>query len=86
MTDIRQLDLTGVVLPFCLLDFKNALTRLRDGQLLEVRLRDPDVAADLVRLIDRSGDRLVEQGRIGDRLRMLVERSGKQQQSIKEDA
>ena len=71
-----QLNMIGMVSPFCLLAFKAALGRLKPRQVLEVCVRDPDVMADLVRLLHHSPDRLLEQVRVGDHYRIRVERAG----------
>ncbi|MFH1154692.1 MAG: sulfurtransferase TusA family protein [Pseudomonadota bacterium] len=86
MTEIHKLNLMGVVLPFCLLEFKNALTRLGQGQMLEILLQDPDVLEDILRLVERSQDRLIEQKRVGRHFSILVERTGNQKKSVKEEA
>lgn len=72
-----QLNMIGMVSPFCLLAFKAALARLKPRQVLEVCVRDPDVMADLVRLLHHSTDRLLEQVRVGDHYRIRVERAGR---------
>ena len=59
MASTAQLNLIGVVSPFCLLAFKGALVEIEPGQVLEVLVEDPEVADDLARLVDRSEDRLV---------------------------
>ena len=82
----QKLNLIGVVSPFCLLEFKNALTRLKGGQLLEVLIQDPEVVHDLIRLVERSDDRLVERSRIGSQYRIIVERAGGEVIPFKEEA
>jgi len=72
-----QLNMIGMVSPFCLLAFKAALARLKPRQVLEVCVRDPDVVADLVRLLHHSTDLLLEQVRVGDHYRIRVERAGR---------
>ena len=86
MTQIHKLNLMGVVLPFCLLEFKNTLASLKKGQVLEILLQDPEVLEDILRLIERSQDRLLEQKSIGRHYCVRVERSGNPLCSIKEEA
>jgi len=86
MADISKLNLIGIVSPFCLLEFKHALARVGHGQMLEVLIQDPDVADDLVRLVDRSDDRLVERKRIDHKFQILVQRVSKKDISVKEEA
>ena len=85
MTVKKKLNLIGVVSPFCLLEFKNAMARLSGGQLLEIIIQDPDVAMDLTLLVERSDDRLVECLKIGARFRILVERAGGEDIPVKEE-
>jgi len=70
-----QLNMIGMVSPFCLLAFKAALGRLKPRQVLEVFVRDPGVAADLVCLVHHSPDRLLEKVCVGDHYRIRVERA-----------
>jgi len=72
MAAISRLNLIGVVSPFCLLEFKHAVARVRHGEMLEVLIQDPDVADDLVRLVHRSDDHLVDHKRDGHNFRILV--------------
>lgn len=69
-----QLNLVGMVSPFCLLAFKAAMARLNPQQVLEVRVRDPEVMADLVRLVHHSPDRLINREEEGDCFCIRVER------------
>ena len=81
-----QLDLIGVVSPFCLLQFKTAMARVRPFQVLDVLIEDPAVVTDLVRLVNRSEDRLLASERIGDHYRIRVQRAGSRQPLGKEEA
>ncbi|MFH1139940.1 MAG: sulfurtransferase TusA family protein [Pseudomonadota bacterium] len=86
MAKKQILNLIGIVSPFCLLEFKNALARFRRGQLLEVHVQDPEVVEDLIRLVERSDDRLVARKKVGDQYRILVKRAGGRDISVKEEA
>lgn len=54
--------------------------------MLEVLIQDPDVVDDLVRLVNRSEDGLVERKKVGPNVQILVQRAGKQDISVKEGA
>ena len=86
MGAVKKLNLIGVVSPFCLLEFKAALAGFRPGQALEVSVQDPEVVDDLIRLVNRSEDRLLELKRVGKTFRLTVERAGGQARPAKEEA
>jgi TusA-related sulfurtransferase len=85
MTANFELNLIGVVSPFCLLEFKAALSRLRPGQILEILIRDPEVMRDLVRLVDHSPDRLLGSEKIGKTFRLVVKRVGTTNAEVEEE-
>lgn len=76
MTAMSRLNLIGVVSPFCLLEFKAALSRMRPYQVLEVLIQDPEVMEDLIRLVSRSPDRIVCKELFGEAFRLRIERRG----------
>ncbi len=68
----RTLDLCGVFHPYCLILYKAALASMRQGGTLEIYIADADATKDLLTILDRSGEVLLESERCGDRLRLLV--------------
>jgi TusA-related sulfurtransferase len=76
MASSAQLNLIGVVLPFCLLAFKSALAQIEPSQVLEVLVEDPEVADDLVRIVDRSEDRLIGRQKCENHVCIRVQRAG----------
>lgn len=69
-----ELDLRGVVLPMTLLTCKSTIARLSPGDALDVLMRDPETAQDLVTIIERSGDHVDGVEREGDTYRVRVRR------------
>jgi TusA-related sulfurtransferase len=55
----QQLDICGEVTPVSLAICKCTLARLASGAVLEIRLRDRDTLADLVMIVERSGDQIL---------------------------
>ena len=82
----KQLNLIGMVSPFCLLAYKAAVARMQPRQILEIRVRDPRVARDLLRIIEHSPDRLLENRRFRGFFQVLVEKTGKSATGVKEEA
>ena len=61
------------VLPFVnLLKFKNEMTRLKPGDLLEVRLNDEDMVGDLEKIVNRSEDRIAGKIKEGDLIKISI--------------
>ena len=56
MPSVSELDLTGIVWPVCLLEFKRALLSLDSEGKLEVLTRDSDVVEHIKMIIERSED------------------------------
>ena len=74
MTPIPKLDLIGVAWPVCLLKFKTAINDLGAYQVLDVLTKDPDVAASIKLIIERSADTLINQEREGDVYRISIQK------------
>lgn len=55
----EQLDLCGMIAPYCLLLCKSKLASMRPGTVLEIRVGDPETVRDLLMVLDRSGERVV---------------------------
>ena len=81
----QELNLIGVISPFCLLEFKSALARIRPMQILEVLIQDPEVAEDLVRIVDRSEDLLIAREAVGDHFCLRVQRAGARPETVEEE-
>lgn len=72
MGSTAVLDLRGVALPVSLLKCTSALAGLGDGDTLEVLVYDPEVAEDLVRIIERSRGRAIHSKQEGNFYRIRV--------------
>jgi len=69
-----QLDLRGISWPVCLLDFKQNLLALHEGQCLEVWLGDPEVADQIRMIVERSEDRIIDRQGDGESLQLWIEK------------
>ena len=69
-----KVDLCGITWPVCLLKFKNALIDMGPCDVLEVLTRDPEVVANIIMIVDRSGDTLINQRKEGHIYRLSVEK------------
>ena len=74
MMVISKLNLVGVAWPVCLLKFKSTASRLGDGEVLEVLIRDPDVVANITMLVNRSEDTLINQQKDGEVYRLSIQK------------
>jgi TusA-related sulfurtransferase len=68
----NELDLIGVVSPVCLLKCKSVLTQMRTGEVLEILLQDPDVVEELLKIIARSTDKVIQSTQEGDHYRIRL--------------
>ncbi|MFC1811121.1 sulfurtransferase TusA family protein [Thermodesulfobacteriota bacterium] len=73
---IKELNLIGVVSPVCMLKCKSELARMNAGDVLEVLLQDPEAVEELVKIIERSKDRVISKEHEEDHYRIRV-RKGK---------
>ncbi len=67
-------DLCGVTWPVCLLKFKNALIELGACDVLEVLTRDPEVVENIIMIVERSEDTLINHQKEGHIYRLSVEK------------
>jgi TusA-related sulfurtransferase len=74
MLSTSQLNLTGISWPVCLLKFKQNLLALRMGEKLEVLVQDPDVADQIIMIVDRSEDKIIDRQRDGERFRLCIQK------------
>ena len=58
----------------CLLKFKSALNDICSCNVLEVLTQDPDVVENIILIVDRSEDTLINQQKEGDIYRLSVEK------------
>ncbi|MFZ5453579.1 MAG: sulfurtransferase TusA family protein [Thermodesulfobacteriota bacterium] len=59
MKSDQRLDISGQVMPLSLALCKFTLAQMKPGEILEIRLRDPDTFQDLLIIVERSGDCLL---------------------------
>jgi TusA-related sulfurtransferase len=59
MTTPSELNLISVFVPVCLMKCKSTLNALQSGETLDVLIADPEVVANLERIIERSDDRVI---------------------------
>ena len=74
MSSTEQLDLIGITWPVCLLKFKTVLNTLSSRQVLEVLAQDPEVVENIVMIIERSEDTLINSRQDGEIYRLSVRR------------
>jgi TusA-related sulfurtransferase len=74
----KEMDLIGVVSPVCLLKCKSVLGEMNAGDMLDILLKDPEVVGELVKIIERSQDRVVQSQRDGDHYRVSIIKSENQ--------
>ena len=74
MSSTVQLDLIGITWPVCLLKFKTVLNNLDSSEVLEVLAQDPEVVENIVMIIERSEDSLVNRRKDGKIYRLSVRR------------
>jgi TusA-related sulfurtransferase len=74
MPSKSKLDLGGIAWPVCLLKFKCALNDLCACDVLEAIARAPDVVENIILIVDRAGDTLINQYKEGEIYRLSVEK------------
>ena len=72
MFSVKELDLIGVVSPVCLLKCKRVLSEMSAGETLDILLQDPDVVEELVKIIDRSADKVIQTAQERDHYRIRL--------------
>ncbi|MBI4768003.1 MAG: sulfurtransferase TusA family protein [Deltaproteobacteria bacterium] len=72
MSSVSELDLTGIVWPVCLLEFKRALLSLDSEGELEILTQDPDVVEHIKMIIERSEDMSLSKQTEGDTVRLSI--------------
>ena len=74
MTLKSELDLVGVGWPVCLLEYKRTLNDLKPGDILEISMQDPDAVDELVTIVGRSQDHILEMQKDPDRFRIQIQK------------
>jgi TusA-related sulfurtransferase len=74
MSSTVQLDLIGITWPVCLLKFKTVLNNLDSCEVMEVFAQDPEVVDNIVMIIERSEDTLIDRRKDGESYRLFVRR------------
>ena len=74
MTLKSEINLCGVAWPMCLLKFKSALNGLCACDILEVRAQDPDVVGNIIMIVNRSEDTLIDQDKDGEVYRLSIQK------------
>jgi len=74
MLSKSELDIAGIGWPVCLLKFKCALNDLCSCAVLDVIARYPDVVENIIKIVDPSGDTVINQHKEGDIYRLSVKK------------
>lgn len=72
MTAQSELNLIGVFVPVCLMKCKSTLNTLKAGETMDVLIADPEVVADLEKIIERSGDKVISRRMESDHYRLRI--------------
>jgi TusA-related sulfurtransferase len=72
MQRTKKLDLSDTVSFLGLLKCQKELSQIGTGDLLEVIMDDPDMVNDLIKIIERSNDRVTERSQDGDRIKICI--------------
>jgi tRNA 2-thiouridine synthesizing protein A len=70
-----ELDLSGLKCPLPALKTRKALTRLNAGDRLAVTCTDPWSAIDIPNLLRETGDKLLSNGKEGEKLVFRIEKN-----------
>ena len=74
MPSNSELNLLGIAWPMSLLKFNCALNDMCSCDVLEVIARDPDVVENIVMIVERSGDTLINQLKDGGIYHLSIEK------------
>ena len=74
MSQNSELDLVGVGWPVFLLECKRTLKDMVPGEILEISMQDPDAVKELVTIVERSPDRIVEMKKGSDHYRIQIQK------------
>jgi tRNA 2-thiouridine synthesizing protein A len=73
----EKLDLCGVIGPCCFLQCKAILASMKQGAVLEVLLRDAETVKDLVTILERSGELVLDRKKERGRYRLVVRKAAR---------
>jgi len=74
MPSNSEVNLCRIAWPVCLLKFNSALNDLCLCDVLEVLARDPDVVENILMIVERSGDTLISQEKVGDVYQLSIQK------------
>ena len=72
MSQKSELDLIGTGWPVCFLECKRTLSEMDPGDILVISMKDPDAVNELVIIVDRSNDQIVETEKKDDCYRIQI--------------
>ena len=72
MPPTQALDLTDTVSFLSLLQCQKALAQMKAGDSIEIIMNDADMVNDLIKIVNRSNDRITEQSLNGNRYRIII--------------
>jgi TusA-related sulfurtransferase len=72
MPSTKVLDLSDTVSFVSLLKCQKEIAQLKPGDSLEVIMDDPDMVDDLIKIVDRSMNRVTERSLNGDRFKIKI--------------
>lgn len=72
MTTQSELNLIGVFVPVCLMKCKSTLNTLQSGETMDVLIADPEVVANLEKIIERSDDQVISRRKESDHYRLRI--------------
>ena len=72
MQRTKKLDLSDTISFLGLLKCQKELSQIGAGDLLEVVTDDLDMVNDLIKIIERSNDRVTERSQDGDRIKICI--------------
>lgn len=70
----EKLDLCGIIAPYSLMLCKSTLASMKPGAILEVHLSDPGTLADLLIILERSGEKIITRVQDGERTCFWVQK------------
>jgi TusA-related sulfurtransferase len=69
-----ELDLSGIIWPMCLLEFQRAFMGLKPKEMIEVLVQDPEVADQLVLIVEQSENKLIERRKKGETVHLFIQK------------
>ncbi len=74
MASKSELYLSGTISPLGLLKCKNRLYKMSPGDILEIFSNDPDIVDDLIKIIERSPDKIMDIKRKADEFCIRIQK------------